>query len=45
VKITRVDDCISIALGANRKYEEAFEACRGKGSLFFTPMWAPTGKS
>lgn len=36
----RVDDCISIALGGNRKYEEAFEACRGKGTLFFTPMWA-----
>lgn len=40
----RVDDCISIALGGNRKYEEAFEICRGKGSLFFTPMWASNWK-
>jgi len=40
----RVDDCISIALGGNRKYEKAFEACRGKGSLFFTPMWASNWK-
>jgi hypothetical protein len=40
----RVDDCISIALGGNRKYEEAFEACRGKGTLFFTPMWASNWK-
>lgn len=40
----RVDDCISIALGGNKKYEEAFEACRGKGTLFFTPMWASNWK-
>ena len=40
----RVDDCISIALGGNRKYEEAFESCRGKGTLFFTPMWASSWK-
>lgn len=40
----RVDDCISIALGGNRKYEEAFKACRGKGTLFFTPMWASSWK-
>lgn len=40
----RVDDCISIALGGNRKYEEAFKACRGKGTLFFTPMWASNWK-
>lgn len=40
----RVDDCISIALGGNKKYEEAFEACRGRGTLFFTPMWASSWK-
>ncbi|MGB3908081.1 MAG: DUF1638 domain-containing protein [Methanomethylovorans sp.] len=40
----RVDDCISIALGGNRKYEEAFEICRGNGTLFFTPMWASNWK-
>jgi len=40
----RVDDCISIALGGNRQYEEAFEACRGNGTLFFTPMWASNWK-
>ncbi len=41
----RVDDCISIALGGNRNYEEAFEVCRGKGTLFFTPMWASNWKA
>ena len=40
----RVDDCISIALGGNVKYEEAFEVCRGKGTIFFTPMWASNWK-
>ncbi|OPY22086.1 MAG: hypothetical protein A4E24_00128 [Methanomethylovorans sp. PtaU1.Bin093] len=40
----RVDDCISIALGGNRQYEEAFELCRGNGTLFFTPMWASNWK-
>ncbi|MBC7085924.1 MAG: DUF1638 domain-containing protein [Methanomethylovorans sp.] len=41
----RVDDCISIALGGNRNYEKAFENCIGKGTLFFTPMWAANWKN
>lgn len=41
----RVEDCISTALGGNYAYEKAFELCRGKGTIFFTPMWASNWKA
>lgn len=35
----RVDDCIAVALGGNRQYEETLSGFPGVG-VFFTPMWA-----
>ena len=35
----RVDDCISVALGGNKQYEETLSRFPGVG-IFFTPMWA-----
>src|SRR5512136_2898659 len=35
----RVDDCISVALGGNRQYEETLSKFPGVG-IYFTPMWA-----
>ncbi len=35
-----VDDCVSIAVGGNKIYDDLFKKCRGTGTLFFTPMWA-----
>lgn len=35
----RVDDCIAVALGGNRRYEETLSRSSGIG-FFFTPMWA-----
>lgn len=35
----RVDDCIALALGGNKRYEEALRRFPGVG-MFFTPMWA-----
>jgi hypothetical protein len=35
----RVDDCIAVALGGNRQYEETLRKFPAVG-IFFTPMWA-----
>jgi hypothetical protein len=35
----RVDDCIAVALGGNKLYEETLSGFPGVG-VFFTPMWA-----
>jgi hypothetical protein len=35
----RVDDCIAVALGGNKQYEETLSRFPGVG-VFFTPMWA-----
>ena len=35
----RVDDCIAVALGGNKQYEETLSGFPGVG-VFFTPMWA-----
>jgi hypothetical protein len=35
----RVDDCIALALGGNKQYEETLSGFPGVG-VFFTPMWA-----
>lgn len=35
----RVDDCIALALGGNKQYEETLSSFPGVG-VFFTPMWA-----
>ncbi len=35
----RVDDCIAVALGGNKRYEETLSRFSGVG-IFFTPMWA-----
>ena len=35
----RVDDCIAVALGGNKRYEETLSRFPGAG-VFFTPMWA-----
>jgi len=35
----RVDDCIAVALGGNKRYEETLRRFPGVG-IFFTPMWA-----
>ncbi len=35
----RVDDCIAVALGGNKQYEETLSRFPGVG-IFFTPMWA-----
>jgi hypothetical protein len=35
----RVDDCIAVALGGNKRYEETLSRFPGVG-IFFTPMWA-----
>ncbi|HEX7445247.1 MAG TPA: DUF1638 domain-containing protein [Methanothrix sp.] len=39
----RVDDCIAVALGGNKQYEEALSRFHGIG-FFFTPMWATNWK-
>jgi len=38
-KDKRVDDCIAVALGGNKQYEETLSRFPGVG-VFFTPMWA-----
>jgi hypothetical protein len=35
----RVDDCISVALGGNKQYEETLRKFPAVG-IYFTPMWA-----
>lgn len=35
----RVDDCIALALGGNKQYEETLSGFPGVG-VYFTPMWA-----
>jgi hypothetical protein len=35
----QVDDCIAVALGGNKQYEETLSGFPGVG-IFFTPMWA-----
>jgi hypothetical protein len=35
----RVDDCIAVALGGNRQYEETLRRFPAVG-IYFTPMWA-----
>lgn len=35
----RVDDCIAVALGGNKQYEETLKRSHDIG-FFFTPMWA-----
>jgi hypothetical protein len=35
----RVDDCIAVALGGNKRYEETLRGFPEVG-FFFTPMWA-----
>jgi hypothetical protein len=35
----RVDDCIAVALGGNKRYDETLSRFPGVG-IFFTPMWA-----
>ncbi|QLC49861.1 DUF1638 domain-containing protein [Methanolobus zinderi] len=39
-----VDDCISIALGGNRRYEEELERYNDTATLYFTPLWASSWK-
>lgn len=39
-----VEDCISAALGGNDAYARAMLACRGKGTIYLTPMWASSWK-
>ena len=39
----RVDDCIAVALGGNKQYEETLSGFQGIG-FFFTPMWATNWK-
>lgn len=39
-----VEDCISAALGGNEAYARAMLACRGKGTIYLTPMWASSWK-
>jgi hypothetical protein len=34
-----VDDCIAVALGGNKQYEETLSSFPDVG-IFFTPMWA-----
>ena len=38
-----VDDCIAVALGGNKRYEETLSESSGIG-FFFTPMWATNWK-
>ncbi|AKB28032.1 hypothetical protein MSSIT_1313 [Methanosarcina siciliae T4/M] len=40
-----VEDCISTALGGNEAYARAMLACRGKGTIYLTPMWASSWKN
>ncbi|WP_406657259.1 DUF1638 domain-containing protein [Methanolobus sp. ZRKC2] len=40
----RVDDCISTALGGNRKYEEELKKWNDTATLYFTPLWAANWK-
>lgn len=39
-----VEDCISVSLGGNDAYAEAMLACRGRGAIYLTPMWASSWK-
>jgi len=39
-----IEDCISAALGGNDAYARAMLACRGKGTIYLTPMWASSWK-
>lgn len=39
-----VEDCISAALGGNDAYAGAMLECRGKGTIYLTPMWASSWK-
>ncbi len=39
-----IEDCISAALGGNNAYARAMLACRGKGTIYLTPMWASSWK-
>ncbi|MDQ1275849.1 MAG: hypothetical protein QG610_1424 [Euryarchaeota archaeon] len=39
-----VEDCISAALGGNDAYAEAMLTCRGKDTIYLTPMWASSWK-
>jgi hypothetical protein len=39
-----IEDCISAALGGNDSYARAMLACRGKGTIYLTPMWASSWK-
>ncbi|TGC09135.1 DUF1638 domain-containing protein [Methanolobus halotolerans] len=40
----RVDDCISIALGGNRRYEQELKKWNDTATLYFTPLWASNWK-
>ncbi|MDI9394837.1 MAG: DUF1638 domain-containing protein [Euryarchaeota archaeon] len=40
-----IEDCISAALGGNDAYAGAMLACRGKGTIYLTPMWASSWKN
>lgn len=40
-----IEDCISAALGGNDAYAGAMLACRGKGTIYLTPMWASSWKT
>ncbi|MDW7732753.1 MAG: DUF1638 domain-containing protein [Methanolobus sp.] len=40
----RVDDCISVALGGNRRYEEELKRWNDTATLYFTPLWASNWK-
>lgn len=35
-----VDDCVSMAIGGNKAYDDLYKKCRGTGTIFLTPMWA-----
>lgn len=40
----RVDDCISVALGGNRRYEEELRRWNDIATLYLTPQWASNWK-
>ncbi|MBN2109588.1 MAG: DUF1638 domain-containing protein [Methanosarcinaceae archaeon] len=40
----RVDDCISLALGGNQRYEEELKRWNDTATLYFTPQWAANWK-
>ncbi|MHC1753853.1 MAG: DUF1638 domain-containing protein [Methanosarcina sp.] len=39
-----IEDCIGAALGGNDSYARAMLACRVKGTIYLTPMWASSWK-